>query len=131
MITATDPNKVKREVVTHLVKCYLFQKVLTVYVTSDLSLMLGLVLALCLLTPLCDCWRLAPANCDFICCLSGLTLPLPLCVPPEEARLQRSVLTIYPEVKSFLCCLLLLKSSIVVSYYFRAKSKSDYYYHLI
>ena len=77
-------------------KCfYLFQKVavFTVYVTSDLSLSLmqALVLALCLLTPACDCWRLAPANCDFICCLSGLTLPLPLCVPPEEARIQRSV----------------------------------------
>ena len=65
---------------------------------GDLSLMMALVLALCLLTPpLCDCWRLAPANCDFICCLSGLTLPLPLCVPPEEARLQRSVMIIYTE----------------------------------
>ena len=38
-----------------------------------------------------NCWSLAPANCDFICCLSGLTFPLPHCVPPEEARLQRQV----------------------------------------
>ena len=38
-------------------------------------------------------WDLAPANCEFICCLSGLTLPLPLCVPPEEARLQRSAIS--------------------------------------
>ena len=56
---------------------------------------LVLLCALCLLAPAPGvCWSLAPANCDFICCLSGLTSPLPLCVPPEEARLQRSVTTI-------------------------------------
>lgn len=50
-------------------------------------MLLGLVL--CLLSSTCDCWTLAPANCDFVCCLAGLSLPLPLCVSPEEARLQR------------------------------------------
>ena len=56
---------------------------------------LVLLCALTLVTPAPGaCWSLAPANCDFICCLSGLTSPLPLCVPPEEARLQRSVTSI-------------------------------------